>query len=125
MRELIVGETAKREDLLAAAVVEAVEGTGACARRVRQRAEDELVADIRVLHAASRGAHGAPLIHAALARAGRRVNRKKIERLMREHRVTGITRRGLTRQAQRAVFAADLVRRDFPHRAPGYGWSAT
>ncbi|MGW2081082.1 IS3 family transposase [Streptomyces sp. NPDC001939] len=35
----------------------------------------------------------APRIHAALARAGRRVNRKKIERLMREHRMAGIIRR--------------------------------
>ncbi|MCX5323558.1 IS3 family transposase [Streptomyces sp. NBC_00120] len=91
------------------------------ARRVRQRAEDELVAEIRVLHAASRGAYGAPRIQAALARAGRRVNRKKIERLMREH-MCGITRRrrrGLTRQARRAVFAADLVRRDFTASRPG------
>ncbi|WP_442816786.1 IS3 family transposase [Streptomyces sp. NBC_01445] len=87
-----------------------------------ERAEDELVAEIRVLHAASRGAYGAPRIQAALARAGRRVNRKEIERLMREHRVCGTTRcrrRGPTRQARRAVFAADLVRRDFTASRPG------
>lgn len=92
------------------------------ARRVRQRAEDELVAEIRVLHAGSRGAYGVPRVHAALARAGRAVNRKKVERLMREHRIAGITRRrrrGLTRQARRAVFAADLVRRDFTAPRPG------
>ncbi|MFH8739303.1 IS3 family transposase [Streptomyces sp. NPDC017964] len=80
---------------------------------------------MRVLHAASRGAYGAPRIQAALAWAGRRVIRKKIERLMREHRVCGITRRrrrGLTRptrQARRAVFAADFVRRDFTASRPG------
>lgn len=69
-----------------------------------------------MLHAGSRGAYGAPRIRAALRRAGQVINEKKVERLMREHRITGITRRrrrGLTRQAKRAVFAADLIRRDF------------
>ncbi|WNI28729.1 IS3 family transposase [Streptomyces sp. ITFR-6] len=47
---------------------------------------------------------------------GRAVNSKKVERLMRKHRIAGITRRrrgGLTRQAKRAVFALDLIGRDF------------
>ncbi|WP_405945225.1 IS3 family transposase [Streptomyces sp. NBC_01020] len=71
------------------------------ARRVRQRAEDELVDQIRVLHAGSRGAYGAPRIHAALRRAERVVNEKRVERLMREHRIGRATRRrrvGLTRR---------------------------
>ncbi|MFE9259266.1 IS3 family transposase [Streptomyces sp. NPDC006879] len=92
------------------------------ARRLRQRAEAELVAEMRVLHAASRGAYGAPRIHAALRRAGRVVNEKRVERLMREHRIIGVTRRRrrcLTRQARRAVFAADLIRRDFTAPRPG------
>ncbi|MFI6341422.1 IS3 family transposase [Streptomyces sp. NPDC050535] len=56
-------------------------------------------------NAGSRGAYGAPRIHAALRRAGRAVNSEKIERLMRKHRIVGITHRrrpGLTRQAKRA-----------------------
>ncbi|WP_425838906.1 IS3 family transposase [Streptomyces fractus] len=72
--------------------------------RARQLAEGELVGVIRVLHAGSRGAYGVPRIHAALRRAGRVVNAKKVERLMREHRIVGITRRrrrGLTRQAKK------------------------
>ncbi|MFF1588248.1 IS3 family transposase [Streptomyces sp. NPDC058286] len=92
------------------------------ARQVRQHAEGELVDEIRVLHAGSRGAYGVPRIHAALRRAGRVVNTKKVERLMRVHRIVGITRRrrrGLTRQAKKAVFAADLVRRDFTAPRPG------
>ncbi|MFD1275715.1 IS3 family transposase [Streptomyces kaempferi] len=64
------------------------------ARTVRERAEEVLVGEIRVLHAGSRGAYGAPRIHAALRRAGRVVNSKKVERLMRKHRIVGITRRG-------------------------------
>ncbi|MFH9016404.1 IS3 family transposase [Streptomyces sp. NPDC017943] len=57
-----------------------------------------------------------------LRRAGRVVNAKRVERLMREHCIAGITRRrrcGLTRQAKRAVFAADLIRRDFTAPRPG------
>ncbi|MBP0462246.1 IS3 family transposase [Streptomyces montanisoli] len=92
------------------------------ARAVRDRAEELLVGEIRVLHAGSRGAYGAPRIHAALRRAGRMVNEKRVERLMRVHHITGITRRrrrGLTRQARRAVFAADLIGREFTAPWPG------
>ncbi|WP_432168620.1 transposase [Streptomyces sp. bgisy031] len=42
---------------------------GGQARRVRQCVEDELVDQIRVLHAVSRGTYGAPRTHAALRRA--------------------------------------------------------
>ncbi|MBO0913672.1 IS3 family transposase [Streptomyces laculatispora] len=92
------------------------------ARAVRERAEELLVGEIRVLHAGSRGAYGAPRIHAALRQAGQIVNGKRVARLMRVHRITGITRRrrcGLTRQARRAVFAADLIGRDFTAPRPG------
>jgi transposase InsO family protein len=92
------------------------------ARRVRDREQDLLVGEIRVLHAGSRGAYGVPRVHAALVRAGRPVNRKRVERLMREHGIEGVTRRrrrGLTRQEKRAVFAADLIGRDFTAPRPG------
>ncbi|MFF9573545.1 IS3 family transposase, partial [Streptomyces sp. NPDC014685] len=77
---------------------------------------------IRVFHVGSRGAYGALRIHAALRRAGRIVNKKRVERLMRLRHIAGITRRrrrGLTRQAKRAVFAADLVGWDFTAPRPG------
>ncbi|MCX5441371.1 IS3 family transposase [Streptomyces sp. NBC_00056] len=66
---------------------------GESARRARQWEEDALVAEIRVLHAGSRGAYGALRVHAALRRAGRAVNLKPVERLMRERCIVGITRR--------------------------------
>lgn len=59
---------------------------------------------------------------------GRAVNSKKVERLMRKHRIAGITRRrrgGLTHQAKRAVFALDLIGRDFTAPCPECGWSVT
>ncbi|MGW3644417.1 IS3 family transposase, partial [Streptomyces sp. NPDC005143] len=94
----------------------------ASARRAAWHQEERLVSEIRVLHAGSRGAYGVPRVHAALRRAGRIMNLKKVERLMRKHRIVGITRRrrrGLTRQAKRAVFAADLIVRDFTAPRPG------
>ncbi|MFC5028536.1 transposase [Streptomyces sp. So13.3] len=81
--------------------------------------------EIRVLHAGSRGAYGAPRIHAALRRAGRIVNGNRVERLMRVLRITAITaitrrrRCGLTRQARRALSAADLIGRDSTAPRPG------
>ncbi|MFK0155288.1 IS3 family transposase [Streptomyces sp. NPDC090493] len=88
----------------------------------RARQEDELVAEIRHIHTASRRAYGAPRITAALRRKGRRINRKKVERLMRERGISGITRRrrrGLTRSDRKASASPDLVGRDFTATEPG------
>ena len=86
------------------------------AARIRQDAEDELAGEIRGIHTGSRGAYGAPRVHAALQRGGRTVNRKKVERIMRERGICGITRRKrrhLTVQDGKAAPAPDLVGRDF------------
>lgn len=91
-------------------------GAAAAARVVRLRAEQLLVAEIALIHAASRGAYGSPRVHAELRRRGHEINRKKVERLMREHRITRITRRTgrrcLTRLERGARFAPDLIGRD-------------
>ncbi|MEU5092688.1 IS3 family transposase, partial [Streptomyces sp. NPDC021356] len=86
------------------------------------RREDGLVAEIRHIHDASRGAYGAPRITAALRRNGHQVNHKRVERMMREHDIRGITRRrrcGLTRPDRKAAPAPDLVGRDFTAIEPG------
>ncbi|MFE9139459.1 IS3 family transposase [Streptomyces sp. NPDC007355] len=78
--------------------------------------------EITVIHIASKHTYGAPRIHAELRRLGRRISRKRVERVMREHGGTGHTRRkrrGLTRQAKKAVPAADLLGRDFTASTPG------
>jgi putative transposase len=88
----------------------------------RRRAEDELAEEIREIHGTSRGAYGAPRVHAALRRRGRGINRKKVERIMRERDIRGITRRKrrhLTKQDTKAAPAPDLVGRDFTAEAPG------
>ncbi|MET7575661.1 IS3 family transposase [Streptomyces sp. NPDC005492] len=55
---------------------------GEAARRARQAADDALAHEITVLHLASRRTYGVPRIHAELRRHGRRVNRKRVARLM-------------------------------------------
>jgi hypothetical protein len=95
---------------------------GEKARSARKATDDALAHEITVLHLASRGAYGVPRIHAGLRRLGHRVSRKRIERVMRERGISGVTRRrrkGLTRPAKRAVPAPDLIARDFTAPAPG------
>ncbi|MET8647364.1 IS3 family transposase [Streptomyces sp. NPDC004675] len=95
---------------------------GEAARRRRQEADDVLAHEITVLHIASKHTYGVPRIHAELTRLGRHVNRKRVERIMRERGITGVTRRRrrtLTRPAKRAMPAPDLVGRDFTAPAPG------
>ncbi|GAA2566271.1 MULTISPECIES: IS3 family transposase [Streptomyces] len=95
---------------------------GEAARRRRQEADDALAHEITALHVASKHTYGAPRIHAGLVRPGRQVNHKRVERIMRERGITGVTRRrrrSLTRSAKRAVPAPDLIGRDFTAPVPG------
>ncbi|MFG3660941.1 IS3 family transposase [Streptomyces sp. NPDC047706] len=65
---------------------------------------------------ASRKTHGVPRIHAELRRLGRRVNRKRIARVMRERDIRGVTRRthrSLTRPDPKVTPAPDLIGCDF------------
>ncbi|MGX1546854.1 IS3 family transposase [Streptomyces adustus] len=85
-------------------------------------AEDELAGRIREIHAASRGAYGVPRVHAELRRKGHGINRKRVERIMRERDIRGITRRRrrhLTKQDAKAAPALDLIGRDFTAKRPG------
>jgi putative transposase len=92
------------------------------AREARTRADDALAHEITVIHLASKGAYGVPRVHAELRRLGRAVNRKRVERVMRERRIAGITRRrhrSLTRPDKQARPAPDLIGRDFTAARPG------
>jgi hypothetical protein len=66
---------------------------GEAVRRRRRAADGALAHEITVLHIASRRTYGVPRIHAELRRLGRRVNRKRIARVMRERDIRGVTRR--------------------------------
>ena len=82
---------------------------------------------IREIHRISRGAYGAPRIHADLVDRGCTVGRKRVARLMRRAGLRGISRRKGTRTATRdarARAAPDLVERAFTADAPDRLWSA-
>jgi transposase InsO family protein len=92
------------------------------ARAERVAEEDRLATEIAQVHAEHRGAYGCPRVTVELRRRGLRVNHKRVERVMRERRIVGITRRrrrSLTRQDTAAAPAPDLLERDFTAAAPG------
>jgi hypothetical protein len=95
------------------------------ARAGRAAAEDQISAEIAEIHRDHRGAYGSKRVSVELRRRGRRVNRKRVERIMRRRGIVGITRRrrrSLTKQDMSAPPAPDLlgrhVRRD-TRRRPG------
>jgi transposase InsO family protein len=63
-------------------------------------------------------------VHAVLKREGVHVGRKRVERLMREAEIAGISPRrgGFTRRDPKATLAPDLVERDFTAPAPNRLW---
>ncbi|MFE6023112.1 IS3 family transposase [Streptomyces sp. NPDC056441] len=79
---------------------------------------------IREIHADSGGIYGSPRVHAVLKREGVHVGRTRVERLMREADLAGISprRKGFTRRDPKATPAPDLVQRDFTASAPNRLW---
>lgn len=103
----------------------------AAERRDARAAEDAALAEeIRAAHAASRGTYGVRRVDAEIAArreaAGRGpVNRKRIERVMREERIVGRTRRRrvVTTVPDPAASAIpDLVGREFTAVGPDEKW---
>jgi len=95
----------------------------------RRRTDAALVEEIGKVHARSDGTYGSPRVHAALARQGHRIGRKRVERLMREEGLQGAFlrkrwRMSSTKQDPRATLAPDLLNRDFTAPAPDRVWVA-
>ncbi|MFI5682255.1 IS3 family transposase [Streptomyces cellulosae] len=90
----------------------------------RRRRDVELTEQIKEIHAGSGGIYGSPRVHAVLKREGVHVGRKRVERLMREAEIAGISPRrgGFTRRDPKATLAPDLVERDFTAPAPNRLW---
>jgi putative transposase len=91
------------------------------------------VADVRLLeliheiHRESQCSYGSPRIHAELRHRGVRVSRKRVERLMRRHSLSGLAKRrkGRTTVGVPGVRPApDLVGRDFRPAGPNRLWVA-
>ena len=90
--------------------------------------DQQLTAQIRVIHARSRATYGAPRIHAELRLDhGVQVGCKRVDRLMRAAGLIGChrrRRRGLTRRDPQAAPAPDLVNCQFTATAPDRVWTA-
>ena len=98
---------------------------GAVARAERAAAEAGVVEEIRAIHGEHQGRYGAPRVHAELVDRGRRVNHKRVRRLMRVHGLVGrhLRRRVRTTVPDRlAPPVPDLVRRDFTAAALDQRW---
>jgi transposase InsO family protein len=96
--------------------------TGEPARAAGAAAEEQLATEIAEVHAEHRSAYGGPRVTVELRRRGRVVNHKRVERIMRQREIAGLTRRrrrSLTKSDTAAAPAPDLVGRDFTADAPG------
>ena len=90
----------------------------ATGQRSARAVEDErLLARIREVHAANYHAYGYRRMWKALLRAGERVSRCRVQRLMRQAGIQGAKRRGrpwrTTQPDPKAARRPDLVKRDF------------
>ena len=65
-------------------------------------------------------------MHAEPGKLGVRCGRKRVARLMRQHRQVGVhtRRRWRSGRPARAVIGADLVRRNFDPAGPDHVWAA-
>ena len=91
----------------------------------RSRQDIELTGQIRRIHQDSGGIYGSPRVHAVLKREGVLVGRKRVERLMRQAGLAGISPRGskgFTRRDPDADLSPDLVKRDFTAPEPNRLW---
>jgi transposase InsO family protein len=96
-------------------------------RSVHARVDEQLVQQIRVVHAGSMCTYGAPRVHAELGQQGTRVARKRVARLMRMVGLVGRRPRRFRRTTipdPTTTPTPDLVRRQFRPAAPDQLWVA-
>jgi putative transposase len=89
----------------------------------RETENRQLVKMIREIHEESRFSYGSPRVTAELRLGlGLAVNRKRVERLMREHGIQGIYRRRGRKNLINVATEDDLVKRQFTVDAPDVLW---
>ncbi|MFJ5532664.1 IS3 family transposase [Streptomyces sp. NPDC093261] len=94
-------------------------------RAARQAEQAAAVAEIREIHAEHHGAYGAPRIHAELRSRGRKINRKRVTRLMRINQIVGRHLRRTKRTTiadKTAPPTPDLLMRDFTAKTLNARW---
>lgn len=96
--------------------------TSAKTRELREAADAALADQIRAVHADSDGAYGSPRITAELRGNGRKINEKRVARVMRKFAIAGIRLRRRVRTTipePTATPVPDLFQRDFTATEPG------
>ena len=91
----------------------------------RAREDAHLVVEIQAAHKAGRGAYGSPRVFRALRKQGKRVGKKRIERLMRSEGIVGKKRKKFcvtTNSYHDDPIAPNIVQRHFGARAPNAVW---
>jgi putative transposase len=89
----------------------------------RETRDKELLKLIERVHSESRGSYGSPRVAAELRLGlGEQVNRKRVERLMRQAAIQGIYRRRGRKNLVNAATEEDLVKRDFTADWPDALW---
>lgn len=90
---------------------------------IREQRNNDLLKQIKDVHETSRKSYGSPRVHAELTLGmGLAVNRKRVERLMRNAGIQGAFRRKGRRNLVNCATQEDLVKRAFTADAPDRLW---
>ena len=84
-----------------------------------------LVAEIKEAHATGRGSYGSPRVHRELRAGGRRVSRKRVERLMRKEGIVGRKKRRFRKTTDSNhpdPIAPNVLARKFDAELPDTAW---
>lgn len=91
----------------------------------REAQDAALVVEIKAAHKAGRGNYGSPRVHRELRANGRRVSRKRVERLMRQEGIAARKRRRLRRTTDSThphPIAPNVLERNFDVELPNTAW---
>jgi putative transposase len=92
----------------------------------RARADENLAVEIAAVHKRTCGRYGSPRVHRELRAKGRRVSKKRIERVMRERGIRGKMKRRFRRTTDSnhtSPIAPNVVARQFEPSAPNQVWA--
>lgn len=91
----------------------------------RATEDAELVVEIKAAHKAGRGAYGSPRVHRELRAKGRRVGKKRVERLMRQEGIAGRKKRRFRKTTDSNhpdPIAPNVLERNFDTKLPDTAW---
>jgi putative transposase len=97
------------------------------ARLASPRAVEDaaLIVEIKAAHRTGRGAYGSPRVHRELRAKGRRIGKKRVERLMREEGIAARKKRRFRRTTDSNhphPIAPNVLERDFHVELPNTAW---